>query len=924
MDLTQEQLAELVSVFQAESAEHVKAITEIFLALEKGDEDIDGLLTRAFREAHSLKGAAGTLGFGRVEVLTHRLEDVIGMLSRGEKEIDTEIVDQILGTMDIIAKTAVSAKPGDDVLSTEEAEQVMKLEALLGKIDTEVPEDVTEVEAKPRKPTSLLPPAQLEHLTQVFRAEAVEHVKALAEVFFALEEGSGDVRELLTRAFREAHSLKGSSATLGFTRIELLTHHLEDALGHLSRTAKKVLSQEVDLLLNALDTIRRAVDSGELGNDDLSEEEQQIATSLEVFASKLAGARTKKEKAEVVVADPEPQKSASDTPTPPKEEKPSVPSPEKIAAAAGKEPKSSQPVSTPAAGKARDEFIRIQESKIEAVFAQVAELFEANLQIESLSPDLNRFCTIATETTGRLEALLREFEGTEYEADLYPIVEKARNLSIQLGATSKRFDQDERQLSKMIQGAQEELRKIRLAPVSTIFIMIRRQVREISKITGKRLELYLGGGEYAVDRKVLDAIEEPLIHVLRNAASHGIEDAETRVKAGKSEAGRIRLDARHTGDAVEISVADDGRGIDPEKIRRSLVKKRIMPEAQAANLSNDQLFDNLFASGFSTKEGVSKISGRGVGLDVVKYTVERLGGEVRLESRVNEGTAITLRMPLAMSTVRCLLLRIAGRVLAIPASNVEKVIVPTAENTKVIGGGEVIDYKDQNIPFGSLGDLLGLASKTEAAPDSARIAVIISFGERRFAFAIEELIEYTQLILKPLGDLLERVPNISGISLLGSGEIALVLNPSDLVRAAGGVRKETSQPIFQKLDETLEAARVLVVDDSIATRTLEKTLLESAGFSVLTASDGYKALDVLASNRCDLVVSDVQMPNMDGFELARTIKSRSQFAHLPVILVTSLGSDEDKARGLAAGADAYIVKKELTQGELVDTIHQLL
>jgi two-component system chemotaxis sensor kinase CheA len=579
----------------------------------------------------------------------------------------------------------------------------------------------------------------------------------------------------------------------------------------------------------------------------------------------------------------------------------------------------------PDKAKNQEEFIRIAESKIESVIAQVGELFEANLKIESLVHEFAQSCIVAEEVVGMLDGLRENLEGTQYESVLNAAEERARNLSIRLCGITNRFDRDERQMAKLIQGSQEELHKIRLAPVSTTFVMIRRQVREISKTTGKPLELYLSGGEYALDRKVLDAMEEPIAHILRNAADHGIEGVEGRKAVGKRETGRLSIAVHHTGDAVELTVTDDGKGIDPEAIRKSLVKKKTLSESEASHLSSDQLLDYLFESGFSTHSEVSKISGRGVGLDVVKYTVERLGGEVRLETQTGEGTAITLRLPLVMSTLRCLLFKISNKVFAIPASNVEKVVIPRSEEMKIVGGGEVVVYDGQNIPLGSIGEILNITSDMTSFPHGSRMVVIISFGERRLCFAVDELMEYTQIILKPLGDLLERVPNVSGITLLGSGEVALILNPADLVRAAGGgVRGKRIKTVLHTEGNAVEARKVLVVDDSITTRTLEKTLLESAGFTVYTASDGYKALDILSTTACDVVISDIQMPNMDGIELTRAIKGRPAFSYLPVILITALGSDQDKAKGLAAGADAYIIKRELTQRELINTINQLL
>jgi two-component system, chemotaxis family, sensor kinase CheA len=292
---------------------------------------------------------------------------------------------------------------------------------------------------------------------------------------------------------------------------------------------------------------------------------------------------------------------------------------------------------------------------------------------------------------------------------------------------------------------------------------------------------------------------------------------------------------------------------------------------------------------------------------------------------VGAGTEITLRLPLAMSTLRCLLVRTAGRVLAIPAANIEKVLVLDKSEIGIIGGGQIIVYRDANVPISALSRVLELARDGEGDPlASAQFAAIVRFGDRRFAFGVEELLEYSQLVLKPLGDLLERVPNVSGLSLLGTGELALVLNPADLIRSAGGVTAEQARESFREARGKASVPTILATDDSIATRTLLKTLLESAGYRVLTAVDGLQALNVLANNRVDLVVSDVQMPNMNGFELTKTIKSRANLSHLPVVLVTSLGSDEDIAQGLTAGADAHIVKKMLTRSELMKTINQLL
>jgi len=761
---------------------------------------------------------------------------------------------------------------------------------------------------------------QMQELAGVFRSEAVEHIKALAEVLFSLEEGGGDVSALLNRAFREAHSLKGSAATLGFDRVAVLTHRFEDALGALKKDVSRITDKVLDLLLETLETVRASVEYGMPGDAILSPREEVALEKLDdLFPRKsktsipaeVAPKVAEKQGADITEAKPSPNAPPS----------PPVPSVQPAPVAAGRV--QGKPSEAPA--KPRQDFIRVAQDRLDAVIARFGELFETSIQIESVGHDFRLNVAEANQMTERLAAVLLALEGTQYEGDLMEVLDHARNLLIMLRATAKRFEQEERTLSKLIQRTQESVGEIRMAAISTIFVSIRSQVREVAKLTGKQVDLEFDGGEYAVDRTVLEAIEDPLGHILRNAIDHGIESRPERRGAGKSEIGRIRIFARHTGDAVELTIADDGRGIDPEKIRQSLVDKNKVGANQAKDMSQEQLYDYLFEAGFSTQKGVSKVSGRGVGLDVVKFTVERFGGEVRLSSVKGRGTEITLRLPLAMSTLRCLLVRTAGRVLALPAANIEKVLVLSARDLKVMGGGRVIHYRDTNVPISALSDILELSrDKQGDSLELAKFAAIVRFGDRRFAFGVEELLEYSQLVLKPLGDLLARVPNISGLSLLGTGELALVLNPADLIRSAGGVTSEQARVRFGDGDKKPTSVTILTADDSIATRTLIKTLLESEGYRVITATDGLQALTALSNNAVDLVISDVQMPNMSGFELTRAIKSRPNLSHLPVVLVTSLGSEEDIAQGLAAGADAHIIKKELTRSELLRTINQLL
>jgi two-component system chemotaxis sensor kinase CheA len=941
MKLSDDQISELREIFKEEALNHVKAIGKVFIRLADGEVD-DAIepIGQAYREAHGLKGSAGTIGITRIALLGEQLEQTLKLMTQERLPLEFEDIEMLLDALDVIRQALDDISQNADQLTEGEIKIIASLEAFIDAHSSKgepplfvrssappartsfvddlvhapspdpstVTEDV-EDRKQPRRELDI-PSEQMSYLMSVFRTEAAEHVKSLAEMLFNLEEGRGDVTQMLVKAFREAHSLKGSSGTIGFERVATVTHALEDVFGALQKSPKETTPEVVDVLLDTIDVIRRSVKEGVIGDASLSTKEANIVKALKRLVEDITSRQVQPASAVESSLPPEPT-SRSATPS------------IKPASASSDAPQERPSIAEFPSREAS--FIRVSEESISNLIAQVGELFEAHLYLMSATRELDR---LETNVNGLYKAAADWREGVsvavDQDAAADALVEQIRGLKTQLAEITKNFARDERQFSKLIQNSQEALRKIRLALVSTIFVMIRRQVREICRLTGKRVELFLDGGEYTVDRKVLEAIEDPLIHILRNAVDHGIEDAEGRKRAGKNEKGRISVVARHIGDAVELVIADDGAGIDPEKVRKSLKKKKLMRDSEIDSMTRDELFDCLFESGVTTQSDVSKISGRGVGLDVVKHTMERLGGEVRLDSHVGKGTVFSLRLPLSMSTLRCLLTRVSGRIMAIPASNVEKVLIQGEEDVKEIGGGYVITYKGQNVPLGSLSDLLHLARPSPISRQNTRIVTIISFGERRFAFTIDDIVEYAQVILRPLGDLLERVPYVSGISLLGTGELALVLNPSDLVRASGSAyikrtREQDSDKSFQKY-----AACILVVDDSMATRTLEKSLLESAGYNVVTASDGYKALEVLNDKKIDLIITDIQMPNMNGLDLTRTVKTQYRFLQLPVILVSALGSDEDKARGLEIGADAYIVKKELSQKELVDTIEQLL
>lgn len=893
MELDKKEMARIIAVFESEASEHIRAITDIVLNLESiSSEQLIEQLNEAYRQAHSLKGSAGTLGFESVSTITHQLEDLFSNY-RNEKvsSIGSDEVDSML---DIINDIKVALK---DCLS---GIGESRRDAVIGVRGEEHQFEKKELSSSHAHRDA----NQLNHAPKdalPLQENALPYLKNLAKTFFALQEQKDiDIHSELEHAVENANRLMELAHDQGDEQTFLICEYFNSALDEIIQNQYRLDSGAADLLLTTLDTIRKAIQSPPTANSipSIPPVVGQLRKFIENMSSMSRPVTNK-------VASASPQKPIEAKRSPSKVSKPSQP-------LAGTEP-------------SNNKFIRVAERTLDSVIAKIDELFEGTLQLEVLSSAITDIEASVVGFIQKVSAMRSTMiiESQVSEA-MDSVVQYNNDLALQLRHVADRFDRQGQRFSKIVRVTQQELHKIRLAPMSTLFITIRQQVRELSRTTKKPVELILDGGEHAIDRRVLEAIEAPIIHILRNSIDHGIEGKEQRLKAGKLPVGTIRVEARHIGDSVELLISDDGRGIDPEQVRDTLKKRLNLSDEQVDGLSNDQLFDYLFEPGFSTQSTVSSLSGRGVGMDVVKHTVENLGGEVRFESQKGKGTQLNLRLPLVMSTVRCLVIKVSQRVLSIPASNIEKILMIEAQDSQIVGGVRTISYQGSNILLVHLANVLGLSTVDRDWVSSSKTVTIVRFGERRIAFVIDELIEYTTLIIKPLGDLLERVPCISGLAILNTGELSLVLNPGALMRAAHGASTDVTLESFSKRSSSSDVARVLVVDDSITTRTLEKTLLESAGFSVITATDGPQALRLLNTQHCDLVICDVQMPKMDGFELTRTIKSNTNTSHLPVVLITALGSDQDKMKGMASGADAYIVKKELSRHELISTINQLL
>jgi two-component system, chemotaxis family, sensor kinase CheA len=450
---------------------------------------------------------------------------------------------------------------------------------------------------------------------------------------------------------------------------------------------------------------------------------------------------------------------------------------------------------------------------------------------------------------------------------------------------------------------------MRTQPLASIVGPFPRAVRDLAASAGKEAELVIEGGETELDRVVLEGLSEPLVHLLRNAVAHGIEDRSERVRRGKHECGRIRLAAEQRGGLVEVSVSDDGRGVSPALLARA---------TDGASLAA-----TLAQSGLSTAGVVDEIAGRGVGFGAVVQQVDSFGGSVEVRSVAGEGTEVILRLPLVLALLEVLLAERGGVLYGFPVSSIEEVVV--LEDTLSLRGRAAIELRGSSIAQADLGELLG-----ELLPALGRGSplIVLGAGGRRLAVGVEALAGKEQVIVKSMSGLLSALDSYLGASILGDGRIALLLDPQSIVqrsRADVEARSLVAPPIAAGPATDVARVKVLVVEDSFIVRELQRSILEAAGYRVVTAQNGRAALELLDRDRdVELVVTDIEMPELDGVSLTESIRATPDRASLPVVIVTSRGDDAERRRGIEAGADAYIVKQSFDQRTLIDTVERLL
>jgi two-component system chemotaxis sensor kinase CheA len=728
----------------------------------------------------------------------------------------------------------------------------------------------------------------LRQIWPVFRAESRELIQTIASSVLSLEAGDPPPR-LHETVQRHAHSLKGSAASVGVEDVVALAHAVEEALIAV-QPLPRMPHATAEAILRTLDAMDSALEAAvQPGIVKMEGVEERVALLRASVPARSAPAATPASAVSGSASTPAsaaaPPKSVPDAPPP------APPSPKRA----------------PAEGD--DRSIRVLASTIDQIGGYVESLALSHAAAEHRAHAL---LSVGLELQDA--ALVARASGTEdpqtVDTALGRIVDLAREVA-RHGAEAQREAMRQKLEAATVR---DDLRDLRMIPISLALEPLRRTVRDAAERLEKPVELRFSGEDLRLDRRIVDAVKDPLVHLVRNAVDHGIESAPVRAAAGKPAKGRIEIRVLPRGHRVSVQVADDGAGLSVERIRDRAVQRGLLAAADAAQLSDQEVFRLAFTPGFSTADQVTSVSGRGVGLDVVQSAVSRLQGTIEVSSTPGRGATFELDLPLALSVTLAILVRLDDERAAIPAEAVERVLRLPPENVGLAADHRVARVGSAQVPFSPLRELLERSEGVPLDQGAPQAALLLKLGEKRMAVGVDEVLGERELVVRGLGRRGARAKLLAGAALLDDGAVVSVLNPAMLMGRLQPVRGSQSERL----------ARVVVADDSLTSRAAVKAILEIAGYTVVPAGDGEEAWQHVIRGGVDLVVSDIQMPRLDGLALTRRIKGDPERGAIPVVLVTSMGAEEDRRAGLEAGADGYLVKKDVESGKLLDVVRMLL
>lgn len=764
-----------------------------------------------------------------------------------------------------------------------------------------------------------------------FVEEAREHLRALSSGLVSLEKAPDDA-ETLNGIFRSAHTIKGSARMMKLIPISELAHKLEDTLDGL-RSNRVVPEQGLsDLLFRTIDAIEAMLDAVDAGRP-LDDPPADLVAALEQAAAGEPvppSAPATETETETAAEPAAPAADAPpDTPSAPDPAAPAILEAEPAESPAPSAPPAPEAVPSSSPGPPADGVIRptgtvrINADKLDELIKLMGEIVSGHTRAEQRLVEIRELEKLAR----RQAALLPDSPDRVTERGWEEIRASARALHEAAQSFLTAYKEDVNVSGLLTSDLQERAIRMRMMPLATIFDPLGRTVRNLARGLDKAVDLVIEGAETELDKKIIEKIGDPLLHMIRNSIDHGIEPSAERRAAGKPERGTLRIRAGYEGGNVLIELSDDGAGIPVAALKEKADRKGLPAATDLSTVTESELVNLIFVPGLSTSELITDISGRGVGMDVVKRNIEDLKGSIQVRTHAGAGTTIQLRLPLTMAVIHVLFITVSGMTFTVPANFIEEIIRADASSLIRVVGRKAVKVREEIIPVVRLHDVLNLPAPEpngSGAEDTPLLILITSMGSEKLGLVVDALINEADVVIKPLPPHMADVQMVSGAIVSGTNEIFNVLHPPKIIEAARDLRRGAPVPTAGEPEAPARKLQILVVDDSVSTREIEKSILESYGYAVDLAGDGMEGLERARGGHYDLVITDVEMPRLDGFSLTETLRSETEYAQTPIILVTSLDRESDKRRGIQVGADAYIVKGGFDQSTLMDAVRNLV
>ena len=975
---------ESVELFLEEASEHLQYLREYSGQLQEAQtrpEDLEKL----YIAAHTLAGTSASYGFPMFSEVAARVAHVFhyAMNAALTSEMHgplTEFISDAIAVLefDLLQMGSNGVETAEDIASFKQRyafafpkpqapEPVEEQVAAIAGWGEPIPEALPMPSFAERLPQDGEVP---DEVLEFFIPEAEEHLQAVTECLLALEANPNP--DDIHRLFRSMHTVKGSAAQVGLHRLSAVAHRVEDLIGQLRDGAIQPSAEIVDICLESVDVLKKFLHRQWAGD-------AEMAAAVDPLLARIGELAPEEATEEAAVAD---QASASDS-----EE---LVTPHVVLPG---DPAQSVAVARPAQALPQAKSVRISLERLDRMMNAVGELVINRTRMLGRLSELKKLVEVLNFSKARLGSKVSEFqekhefnrlrtslvpgsqppqmdtfrghtnalaaittsndllEFSELEMDRYDdfnilsrslteISADVTEILTQLEGFMGRVDADIDEFTKLAHHLQDEITAARMVPIGNLYTRLSRTVRDAAKATGKPVDLALEGADTELDNNIIQHISDPLIHLVRNAVAHGIEDADSRRNSGKAEKGRITVRAYHRGNHIFIEVEDDGRGIDYERVRHSVIESGRMSPVAASELSERELREFLFQPGFSTASSATELAGRGVGLDVVRANVHSLNGEIEVRSEFGRGACFTVKVPLTLIISQALFVRCGTSVFALPLAVVEEIRRLRPDEIEDVGGKLLTRVRDVITEVVRLD--LQLALPPLEPLNGYFHMVIVKVAGKHTGLVVEEVLGKDEIVIKNLGDYLRRVKLFPGTTIAPDGSLILLIDLNRLVSAdtaerhalpasspaarvfAPGAEAVAAGSIPAEAVDAIENERVVVVaDDSISVRKFVGRMLEKAGYRVKLASDGLEASEIVAQTGCHLVITDLEMPRMNGYELLAHLRQNPNTRAIPLLVVTSRAGAKHRDRAIKEGASGFLTKP-VQEDQLLATVEKLI